>query len=150
MKTLKYFFFRFICYLFLFFLFGCGKKQKNIFDFSKKEVFKKVNKFELGFIKNVKVEKKTFGNLITWDYSNVSNQYVKNFSGFFIYRLVRSSIIPKKSLNKKPILENKFLDKEILSLPSDLKQKNYCYVVRPVFFIEKRKILGLLSQIVCS
>ncbi|MFH1461334.1 MAG: hypothetical protein ABIF12_00080 [bacterium] len=144
MKILKYLF------LFLVLLSGCGKKQKNIFDFYDKKVVSKVNKFNLGFIKGTNAKNTVSGNLITWNFLDISSEYKKSFVGFNVYRLVRSSLIPKKALNKKPLIQNQFLDKEILSLSSELKQESYCYAVRSVFFIEDKFVFGAISQIVCT
>lgn len=144
MKILRYLF------LFLVLLNGCGKKQRNIFDFSEKKVDFKVNKFNLGFIKGIQVKKTHLGNLITWNFLDISSEYKDDFIGFNIYRLVRSSLIPKKTLNKKPIIQCQFLDKEILSLSSEFKQEFYCYVACPVFFIEDKFVFGAMSQIVCT
>ena len=140
-------FFRII--LLLLFFSGCGKKQKNVFDFTKKKVVAKVFKFELGFVKGVQVKKTDQGNLITWNVLDVSPKYEKYFVGYNVYRLVRSSIIPKKSLNNKPIIKNELLDGEVLSLSDEFKLKSYCYVVRPVFLIDEKIIFGAISQIVC-
>ncbi len=137
--------------LFLLLLSGCGRKQKNIFDFTEKKTVHRVDKFDLGFIKGIQVKKTDQGSLVTWDSLDAEKKIYKNdFIGYNIYRLVRSSLIPKKSLNKKPIIQTTFLDKEVLLLSSDLKQKSYCYVLRPVFLVEERIYLGTISQVACT
>ncbi len=137
--------------LFLLLFSGCGKKQKNIFNFSEKKTINKVNKFDLGFIKGIQIKKTDLGNLITWNIlDKEKKEFKKYFLGYNIYRLVRSSLVPKNSLNKKPIIQTMFLDKEILFLSSDLKQKRYCYVLRSVFQIEEKNYLGAISQIICT
>ena len=137
--------------LFLLLFSGCGKKQKNIFNFSEKKPINKVNKFDLGFIKGIQIKKTDLGNLITWNIlDKEKKEFKKYFLGYNIYRLVRSSLVPKNPLNKKPIIQTMFLDKEILFLSSDLKQKRYCYVLRSVFQIEEKNYLGAISQIICT
>lgn len=137
--------------LFLLLLSGCGRKQKNIFNFSEKENLKKVNKFDLGFIKGIQVKKTDLGNLITWNSLYKEKKELKrSFLGYNIYRLVRSSLVPKNPLNKKTIIQTMFLDKEVLFISSYLKQKRYCYVLRSVFLIEDKIYLGLISQIICT
>lgn len=150
MKVIKHFIIRFVI-LFLLLLSGCGRKQKNIFDFTEKKTVYRVDKFDLGFIKGIQVKKTDQGSFITWN-SLVSEkkEYKKDFIGYNVYRLVRSSLVPKKSLNKKPIIHTNFMDKEVLLLSPDLKQKSYCYVLRPVFLIEEQIYLGAISQVVCT
>ena len=150
MKIIKHFTARYII-LFLLLLSGCGRKQKNIFDFTEKKTVHRVDKFDLGFIKGIQVKKTDQGSLVTWDFLSAEKKIYKNdFIGYNVYRLVRSSLIPKKSLNKKPIIQTTFLDKEVLLLSSDLKQKSYCYVLRPVFLVEERIYLGTISQVACT
>lgn len=129
---------------------GCGKKQKNIFDFTQKKPNSKINKFELGFIKGIEVKKNDSGNLISWNKFKTQKKYINNFKGYNVYRLVRSSIIPKKPLNKKPLNNLNYLDKEIFSISNDFTQKNYCYAVKPVFIIENKFFFGITSQIACT
>jgi hypothetical protein len=140
----------YLIFILIFCFSGCGKKQKNIFDFTQKKINPKINKFELGFIKGITAKKTTSGNLITWNKLKTNKKHINNFKGYNIYRLVRSSIIPKKSLNKKIIENTNYLDQEIFLLPDDFKQKNYCYVIKPVFFIENKIFLGITSQIACT
>ena len=150
MKTIKRFIPRCII-LFLLLLSGCGRKQKNIFVFAEKKTIHRVDKFDLGFIKGIQVKKTDQGSLITWNsLESEKSEYKKDFIGYNIYRLVRSSLVPKKSLNKKPIIQTSYLDKEVLLLSSDLKQKSYCYVLRPVFLIEEIIYLGVISQVACT
>ncbi len=135
----------------LFFLSSCGKKQKNIFDFTPKKEHFKVNRLDLCSIKNLKIQKNEFGNFISWkdvDYKS-SNSKIK-FLGFNVYRLVKSLIIPKKPLNDSYIKNNFFLDKEVLKLPKDQIQKNYYYVVNAIFDVDGVIVKGPLSQVACT
>ena len=142
--------------IFLILLSACGKKQPNIFDFSPKKEFCKVSKFDLGFVKNLKVTKTDRGYTLFWQElakQNLSLKY-KNakiqFLGYDIYRLVRSSIIPKKSLNDFPIKETEFVDTQILSLSKEFVLENPCYVVVPIFNVDGRTVKGLISQVICA
>ena len=135
----------------LFLLSSCGKKQKNIFDFTKEKERYKINKFDLGSIKNLQVKKTESGNFLSWksiDFKE-SNSKIK-FLGYNIYRLVRALIIPKKSINNIPVQDNFFLDKEIFNIPKDQKQKNYCYIVVAIFDVDGIKTKGPLSQVICA
>lgn len=138
-------------FIFLILLSACGKKQKNVFDFSTKKEFFKISKFDLGFVKNLIVTKTDQGYFLSWQ--KLSSKYKDdrvNFLGYDIYRLVRSLIIPKKSVNSFPIKDTTFLDTEILSLSKEFLPVKICYVVVPVFSVDGRIVKGLISQIICA
>ncbi|MFH1644365.1 MAG: hypothetical protein ABIA74_04285 [bacterium] len=141
--------YRYINILFIFFLFfGCARKQKNIFDFSKKDKIK-INKLSLPIPKNLDLEKKGEDIFLLWQdvkndlYLN-DDEYKITFVGYNIYRFVHSGFIPKNPLNKKPIKINNFCDKEIVKI-----QNNYCYLIRAVFEIQNKIIQGPASKIIC-
>ncbi len=138
--------------IFLFLLSSCGKKQKNIFDFSKKRKVIKVSKFSLGCVKNLKIEKVTPGVKLSWSkfLFNSDNNDI-SFVGYNVYRLSRSGILPKRPLNSILIQNNFFYydfhsDK---SMCNDFIQKEQFYVVVPVFKVDNRFVNGLLSSVAC-
>ncbi|MCK4650800.1 hypothetical protein KAT08_01365 [Candidatus Babeliales bacterium] len=139
----------------LFFLFlqvGCGRKQKNIFYFPKKEYVLKINRLFFPSVKGVKVEKIDGGNNIYWRSIQDDDLEIKNdvkFLGYNVYRLVRCYFVPKKPLNKKPIENTNFLDNQILKDEYLKKQEQHCYLVQAVFKIHDRIYQGPSSQIIC-
>lgn len=138
-----------ILLLVLFLLSSCGKKQKNIFDFSTKKEIYKVSKFDLGFVKQVKVEKTKFGNKLTWSKFDFESKDQKvQFIGYNVYRLARSGILPKKPLNKRPITVCFFLDRKSLFKKRDVEFKDFLYTIVPVFDVDGNQVNGLLSSIV--
>lgn len=137
--------------LLLIFLCGCGKKQKNIFNFSKKPKNQKINKFRFGFIKGIDVKKTgSKGNLITWEKLKIPEAYNDSFIGYNVYRLNKFLLIPKKPINNKPILKTSILDKEVLFLSPDSMQDYYCYIIYPIFLINNKINYGAASQVACN
>lgn len=136
--------------IFLFLLPACGKKQKNIFNFSHNKKSLKISKFDLDFVKNITITKTCNGYFLSWQKIAFKSNDKIIFVGYNVYRLVRSLIIPKKSINSIPIKDTIFLDKKILYLSKEFLQKKICYVVIPIFNIDGQIMKGLVSQIICA
>ena len=136
-------------FIFLIFISGCGRKQKDVFYFPPEHKVLNVNKLELGYVKNVKVLKTDIGNKILWQPAEIKNE--KEFLGYNVYKLVSASFVPKKPLNKSPIMQTNFLDKEVLQNNNLNKSKKCCcYLVRAVFKIDDKIYEGPSSQVVCD
>jgi hypothetical protein len=138
----------------LIFLFGCGRKQKNIFHFSSDKTTLKVSKLSLPAVKGLKIQKTKQGNLLFWqDLSDSEkNRFVVDdkieikFVGYNVYRLVKSLFVPKKAVNQLLIKENQFLDDQIFQ--KKLEKESNSYLVRAVFKFQDKNIQGPASQIV--
>ncbi|MBD3231851.1 hypothetical protein GF322_04280 [Candidatus Dependentiae bacterium] len=144
--------------------FGCGRKQKNIFDFpdpnqQKKESFN-VNKLLLPCTRGIKLEKTKQGNLISWQNIKKSEEFYKknsypmfqdekSFLGYNIYKLVNAFFVPKEPLNSSFLKETKFLDKEVLK-DNKTRETLNCYLVQAVFKIKGKIFKGPFSQIICD
>lgn len=135
-------------YAFLLLFSGCGRKQRNIFHFPENEpiVF---NKLDFPVVKQVKVTQTTQGNKISWQAIKPQQFKVKecpcSVQGYNVYRLVRTSIIPKQPLNKKIIEKTMWLD---TTMPKNTKQA--FYLVRALFMVNDRIIEGPISLIVSN
>jgi len=64
-----------------------------------------------------------------------------SFSGYHVYRLTRNYFVPKQPLTKNPLKELVFIDRHATK-----RGKRYSYVVRGVFSIENRVVLGPASR----
>ncbi|MFA5075209.1 MAG: hypothetical protein WC436_03850 [Candidatus Babeliales bacterium] len=144
-----------LIFVFLFFFTSCARKQKDIFYFPQKEPSIKPSKLSLPYVKQIKIEKTKTGNNIFWK-ANLDKKALNNlekkgykFIGFNIYKLVRESIIPKKPINKKPIKNYNYLDKSALikKIQEEVEYKK-CYIIKIVFFFDKKIIEGPTSQII--
>ena len=127
---------------------SCGRKQKDIFNFSKQKI-QKINKLVFPPIKGAHATLIPQGIQLTW-YPVKTDQlkkvpYKTQLIGYNIFRLTRYRFVPKKPLNKTPITKEEFLD-----TINKVHKKTYCYFIRGVFQVEKKIIQGPGSQIVCS
>ncbi len=140
-----------ISFIFLFFV-GCGRKQKDIFHFSDQKPVPKINRLLLPSITGLKVESTLKGNKICWNEFVNTNFVVKEeleFLGYNVYRLVKCSFIPKSPINKKPLKNNFFVDKNVLQDQLLKKETRHCYLVRAVLKKQGRIMQGVSSQVVC-
>lgn len=130
----------------LLFFTSCGRKQKNIFYFPETKTVEKINKLDLPATKILSVKKINNYNEIIWQKVKSNNDFLKEknikFIGYNIYKLVNSSIVPKKSLNTKIIIQEKFLDKNL-----NIKSKEDSYIVRTIFKKNNKFLLGPTSQV---
>lgn len=118
---------------------ACGRKQRNIFNFSEKNTTK-INKLSLPAVKGVQVQKNNSSNLVKWLPVDSSMKLL----GYNVYCLVRGSFAPKKPLNKQPVNQTHFTD----TAPGN-KYPN-CYFVVPVFSENDQIFEGPISQIICA
>ncbi len=134
----------------LFFLIsGCGRKQKNIYSFEP-ELKNKFSKLDLPSVRGLTITKSPQGNLLSWlelSWGNEKSVFRKYFIGYDVFRLTSLNFIPKHPLNKKPLVETHFLDKHQAHKKS-VTQKS-CYLIQPIFKIDKQIIKGPSSQIMC-
>jgi len=140
------------CLLLSITLCSCGRKQKNIFSFENQE-FHRVNKLTLPSVHGVTAKKTPQGNLITWfalqlptSSSNPATKYLcsQYFTGYNVYRLVRTNIIPKQPCNKRPLKNTNFLDSKKVKI-----NKPIYYLVRAVFTYNNAIVESPTSHIVC-
>ncbi len=147
-----------VFFLIILFVPGCGRKQKDIFNFPEEKPVVRINKLSLPSVRGVSITKTAGGNKVSWRSvlgpesflvaSTEDNQPEKELLGYKVYRLVRSSIVPKKPVNKNLIAETEFLDTQILH--EDFNDvPPYCYMVRAVFKISDQIVSGPASAIVC-
>lgn len=135
---------------FLFFT-GCGRKQKNIFSFEPESKIK-VTKLDLPAVQGLQITKKDGCNVLTWfDLFNKKNNAAinslqKNFVGYDVFKLTKRNFIPKHPLNKTPLTETKFVDKN-RKFTRKASAKSF-YLIQPVFKFDNQYIKGLSSQIV--
>ena len=135
---------------FLFFT-GCGRKQKNIFSFEPDQKLK-VTKLDLPAVKGLKIAKNGDCNILTWfdlfnqKNSTSINSLQKNFIGYDVFKLTKRNFIPKRPLNKNPLTETQFVDKN-KKFTKKSPRKSF-YLVQPVFKFDNQFIKGLSSQIV--
>lgn len=135
---------------FLFFT-GCGRKQKNIFIFEPDQKLK-ITKLDLPAVKGLSITKKNNCNILTWfDLFNQKNSasinsLQKNFIGYDVFKLTKRNFIPKHPLNKNPLIETQFVDKN-KKFTRKAPRKSF-YLVQPVFKFDNQFIKGLSSQIV--
>jgi hypothetical protein len=118
---------------------ACGRKQRNIFNFSEKNTIK-INKLTLSTVKGVQVQKNKDSNLVKW----LPLKTPMKLLGYNVYRLVRGSFASKKPLNKEPINQTFFTDTK----PG--KKYPNCYFVVPVFSEQNQVFEGPISQIICA
>jgi len=130
-----------IIFIVLVFCFSsCGRKQRNIFNFSETNKLK-INKLTLPAVKGVKVKKINNENVVEW-LEVKSNDKDMKLLGYNIYRLTRGYFAPKKPMNSKIITGNIFVDQH--------PKSNYpnCYFVTPVFSKQDQFFEGPISQII--
>jgi hypothetical protein len=126
-------FFITIVFVAIFFV-SCGRKNNNFLDFSHKKREPKFNRLSLPAIQKLIIKKD--GDVVTLRWKKIQN------AKYNVHRFIRTAFIPKKPVNKVPIKENYYTDK---SNPP----KNTCYLVRPVFYINGKTVIGPGSKIVC-
>lgn len=127
---------------------SCGKKQKNIFNFSRQEI-QKINKLVFPPIKGARATHMPQGIQLTWHPIKTVQlkkvPYKTKLIGYNVFRLTRYRFVPKKPLNGTPVIKEEFLD-----TINKAHKKTYCYFIRGVFQVEKKIIQGPGSQIVYS
>jgi hypothetical protein len=116
------------------FFFSCGRKNNNFLDFSKKEKKQKFNRLTLPAVQNITVKREN--NIVTVQWKKIPN------ATYDIYRFIRTAFIPKNPLNKRPLTKTYYVDNS--NPPVDT-----CYLVRPIFYINGKKIAGPSSKIIC-
>ena len=125
----------------------CAHKRR--YNFSDKQNKRLIKKLSLPYTRNLTVErnKKLNINSLYWEKSEDSNNDNKakkktnstvEFLGYNVYALSSWSIIPKKSINKKPIKKTFF---------THSTNKSFFYVVKTVFKNKNQVILGPVSNI---
>lgn len=119
----------------------CGRKQKNIFQFSDESI-SSTAKLSLPIIKGLAAHTTINGYSISWFEVKIDNAATQ-LIGYNVYRLVRTNIIPKHPLNNKPLKEPLFLDTKKID-----SNKPAYYLVRGVFCAHKKIIEGPASNIV--
>jgi len=137
------------CCALLGFFQGCGRKQKNIFNFPEKESIK-INRVLLPPVKGLIITEEKKGNLISWRSIDLPAVYGPGkhpviFNGYNVYRLVKGRFVPKAPINKKPIKDTSFLDRTARA-----SVHHHAYLVRAVFTIDDQIVQGVASQIVCA
>ncbi len=144
------FYIQLLIIVFLFFT-GCGRKQKDIFSFESNPKTK-ITKLDLPAVKGLKITKKDGCNILTWfDLFNTQNNtpinpLQKNFIGYDVFKLTKKNFIPKHPLNKNPLTETQFVDKNV-KFKRKKTGKSF-YLIQPVFKFDNQFIKGLSSQIV--
>ena len=134
-KTIKFLFF-----LFLVFLVGCGRKQRNIFTFSKtREV--EIKKLVFPAVRKVNVTLVKHKNFVSW--LPVVGESSESIIGYNIYCLNSMGVIPKTPLNKNIIQETQFTD-----VKKSVTEKQIWYLVKAVFKIKNKILEGPASRIV--
>lgn len=134
-----------LAFLLIFFA-GCGRKTRNIFAFDE-HAAPRISKLSFSAVQGVVAQRTPQGNLIRWVALEVPKNpqptapyfCVKNFTGYNVYRLVRTNIIPKGPRNKHPIKDTSFLDRHA--------HAGY-YLVRAVFTCDHAVTEGPVSHIV--
>jgi len=135
--------------LFSGFFSGCGSKQRNIFAFPEKAALT-LHKLDFPVVKNVQVEKTSAGNKISWrpvdSQPVIQDGHTSTFVGYNVYRLARATIIPKKPINKKPIITTSLID--VIKTRKNQPVQPAWYLVRALFTINNQSIEGPISRIV--
>lgn len=124
----------------------CGRKKKYPFSFKTKKKIPTVEKLDLPSIKGVRVEKEIKGNKIHWNPIEKSTLQELSrrdtvFVGYNIYRLTNYGFVPKTPLNKTPLSQTEYHDKQ-------KREEKSSYVIRAIFRVNKKIIFGPLSRIV--
>ena len=140
------------------FLFShCGRKKKYPFSFKTKKTTPSIEMLDLPSIKGVTIKKEKKGKKTSWKQLEKSalqklSQRDTVFVGYNVYRLTNYGFVPKTPLNKKPLSRTEFFDKQTLvTCFENRKQKQHqkaSYVVRAIFKVNKKIILGPLSRII--
>ena len=120
------------------FLGSCGRKHHNFLDFSNKKREPKFNRLSLPAVQNLTVKKE--GGIVTLRWKKILDAW--RLSKYNIYKFIRTAFIPKKPINKIPLTKTHYIDKSKTA-------SNTCYLVRPVFTIKGRQVVGPGSKIVC-
>lgn len=132
-------------FLILFFLFfGCGRKQKNIYNFSDKTKKIKINNLSLPAVQNLSLKKISLGILVLWNPLEKENIKLKegeaHLLGYDIFKFKKSGFISKKPINKFICTKNNFVDQNF--------EESFYYLVRAVFKIQGQIIYSPSSQII--
>jgi hypothetical protein len=134
--------------LILFFIQGCGRKQKSILCFQP-EPKVVINKLDLPSVKGMRAQITKMGVYISWlpiftEKTSINvKKLEKNFMGYDIFRLANNAtFIPKKPINKKPVSLNYYIDSGAKKIPHPF------YLVQPIFKFDQKIIRGPSSHII--
>lgn len=125
---------------------GCGRKQKNIFNFKKKSHKPQCSLFDLPSVRGVTALRDQEGIYLSWlvRVEEHNNLPAAIFNGYDVYRLLSSrGIISKQPINKTPIMKTWYRDHS-----KQDSSKSFGYLIRPRFLCGQQIIHGLASQIV--
>ena len=103
---------------------GCGRKQKNIFNFD--APVRKPSTLLFPVVKGVEVRRTYEGDYVSW--LPINSVMVGDYAwcGYNVYPLTRARIIPKKPYNKKPL-------KATHCLVHSVHHRALSYAIRSVF-----------------
>ncbi len=116
---------------------GCGKK-KNVFAFQSSNNTPPQNPLTLSTVKKLELTKLPIGNHLSW--SSIQH---KNVIGYNIYKFSKNAFIPKHPINRSPINNPSFLDKDKKTIYTKI-----CYLVKGIFSINNKTIEGPASKII--
>lgn len=130
-----------LLFVLILFTAGCGRKRKDFFVFETNGV-KPRSLRRLETVKQVVAVTQPDGFvLLKWVKPTLQLYDSEMFAGYNVYRLRSWGIIPRKPINKKPLIEEFFIDKHMV-------KNEYCYAVSMVFTQKKEASEGPLSKIV--
>lgn len=118
---------------------ACGKRPKNFFSFEEKVQKEVLERSMFPSIKNLFYKKIRDSSLVWWNHLQS-----QNLVGYNIYRFSAQGFIPKKPLNKEPLIKPEFLDLDVI-----VNVIPY-YIVRGVFLVDGKMQEGPSSPILVA
>ncbi len=135
---------QFLLFVSIFLIAGCGRKRKDLFVFEKNREQTEILR-RLETVKQITAKTQQDGSvLIKWSRPLFQEQKSERFLGYNVYRLRSWGIIPRKPLNRAPLMIEFFRDRQVL-------KNECCYAVCMVFVHDKKPYKsyeGPMSKIV--
>ena len=138
----------------------CGQKPRSIIPAEKASCTQAQARQpqKLPTIRSLELTKTSCGNLLRW--TPVSPNVCKRTDtecgpaewhvfGYYIYRFPKEGFVPRTPLARMKATATQFLDKRVAKKQIRTTY-SWCYLVRPVFRVEEKIIIGKTSQIVCA